>query len=295
MKPPVGAVRIVDTLIGFARRDLRAKNEWVLSQTRDRQSREEFDAPVEYMFRDIPEKRPVEGDPVAYTLREMDRFGVAIGLISVGKGGDTEIADEALRRHPDRFVGSFAPDPNEGVDAVRKLRRAHAELGVRAATLFPAGFSPQVPIDHRLMYPLYSTCVELGLPVFVNVGIPGPRVRSDCQHVERVEDVLYDFPDLVFVMRHGAEPWVDHAVKLMVKWPNLHYSTSAFAPKHYPKAILDYANSRGADRLIYGGYFPMGLSLERIMAELEGVALKDEVWPKFLGGNAARVLGLAVE
>ncbi len=35
-------------------------------------------------------------------------------------------------------------------------------------------------------------------------------------------------------------------VKLMLKWPNLYYSTSAFAPKHYPKAIIDYANSRGA-------------------------------------------------
>jgi uncharacterized protein len=289
--PPIGVVPIIDTMIGFARRDLRASNQWVLRQTRDRQSREEFDAPVEYMFHDIPERRPVEGDAVEHTLREMDRFGIAIGMISVGKGGD---ADVALARHPDRFAGSFSPDPNEGVEAVRKLRRAHAELGIRAATLFPAGFSPQVPIDHRLMYPLYSTCVELGIPVFVNVGIPGPRVRSDCQHIARVEEVLYDFPDLVFVMRHGAEPWVDHAVKLMVKWQNLHYSTSAFAPRYYPKAVLDYANSRGADRLIYGGYFPMGLSLERIMTELRDIPLKDEVWPKFLAGNAARVLGLDV-
>jgi len=78
----------------------------------------------------------------------------------------------------------------------------------------------------------------------------------------------------------------------MLKWPNLYYSTSAFAPKHYPKAILDYANSRGADKVLYAGYFPAGLTYERIMSELPNVALKDEVWPKFLGGNAARVLGL---
>ena len=290
--PAVGSIRIIDTLIGFPREDLRASNQWMLRQTRDRQSREEFEVPVEYMFHDIPEKRSVEGDAVEYTLREMDRFGVAIGMVSAGKGG---AADVAIARYPNRFVGSFSPDPNEGVEAVRKLRRAHAELGIRAATFFPAGFSPQVPIDHRLMYPLYSTCVELGIPAFVNVGVPGPRVRSDCQNVARVEEVLYDFPDLMFVMRHGAEPWVDHAVKLMVKWPNLHYSTSAFAPRYYPKPVLDYANSRGADRLIYAGYFPMGLSLERIMTELKDVPLRDEVWPKFLAGNAARVLGLNAE
>jgi uncharacterized protein len=117
-------------------------------------------------------------------------------------------------------------------------------------------------------------------------------VPSLVQKVELLDQVLYDFPDLVVVMRHGAEPWVDLAVKLMLKWPNLHYSTTAFAPRYYPAAVVDYANTRGADRVMYGGYFPMGLSLDRIMRELPDVPLKDEVWPKFLRHNAARVLRL---
>jgi len=94
------------------------------------------------------------------------------------------------------------------------------------------------------------------------------------------------------VMRHGAEPWADLAVKLMLKWPNLYYSTSAFAPKHYPKAIIDYANTRGADKILYAGYFPMGLSLERIFRDMPHVPFRDEVWPKFLRENALRVLKL---
>jgi predicted TIM-barrel fold metal-dependent hydrolase len=93
-------------------------------------------------------------------------------------------------------------------------------------------------------------------------------------------------------MRHGGEPWVDLAVKLMLKYPNLYYSTSAFAPKHYPKAIIDYANTRGADKIMYAGYFPMGLSLERIFTEMQNVPFKDEVWPKFLRANAMRVFKL---
>ena len=93
-------------------------------------------------------------------------------------------------------------------------------------------------------------------------------------------------------MRHGAEPWEDLAVKLMIKYPNLYYSTSAFAPRHYPKAILDYANSRGADKIIYGGYFPMGLSLERIFGDMEKLELKDTVWPKFLRENAQKLFKL---
>ena len=100
------------------------------------------------------------------------------------------------------------------------------------------------------------------------------------------------FPELKFVMRHGAEPWCDLAVKLMLKWPNLYYSTSAFAPKHYPKAIVDYANTRGADKVMYAGYWPMGLTLDRIFRDMPNVPFKDEVWPKFLRENAERVLKL---
>lgn len=112
------------------------------------------------------------------------------------------------------------------------------------------------------------------------------------QEVSRIDQVMYDFPELVFVTRHGCEPWEDLAVKLMLKWPNLYYSTSAFAPRYYPKAVIDYANTRGADKVIYAGYFPMGLSIERIMTDMTDVPFRDHVWPKFLGGNAKRLLGI---
>ena len=183
-------------------------------------------------------------------------------------------------------------DPNDVMGSVNAIRREYEQYGIRATSVFPAGTFPQVPIDDPKMYPIYATCVELGIPIFVCAGVPGPRVPFAPQEVSRIDIVMFDFPDLVFVTRHGCEPWEDLAVKLMLKWPNLYYSTSAFAPKYYPKAIIDYANSRGADKVLYAGYFPMGLSLERIFSELPNVPLKDEVWPKFLYGNAARILGL---
>ena len=96
----------------------------------------------------------------------------------------------------------------------------------------------------------------------------------------------------MLVTRHGGEPWQALLVKLMLKWPGLHYSTSAFAPKHFPREIIDYANTRGADKVMYAGYFPMGLTLERIFKEMPEVKLKDEVWPKFLRGTAERVFKL---
>jgi len=43
---------------------------------------------------------------------------------------------------------------------------------------------------------------------------------------------------------------------------------------------------------MYAGYFPMGLSLERIFTEMQNVPFKEDVWPKFLGENARRVFKL---
>lgn len=259
---------------------------------RDRESKENMVMPASYMFHDVPSHEiDADTDPVAVTLTEMDRFGIDVGLVSLSAARPA--AERALTEHPDRFVASWTMDPNRGMDGIRELVAEHERWNIRAVSLFPHGVNPQVPIDAALMYPIYAKCVELGLPVFVTVGIAGPRVPSKCQHVELLDQVLYDFPDLVMVMRHGAEPWVDLAVKLMLKWPNLYYSTSAFAPRYYPKAIVDYANTRGADKIIYGGYFPMGLQLERIDAEFADVAFKADVWPKFLRDNARRVLRLS--
>ncbi|MCU1601539.1 MAG: amidohydrolase 2 [Frankiales bacterium] len=178
------------------------------------------------------------------------------------------------------------------MEGLRELVRKHEQWGLRAITVFPAGLSPQVSIDAPQMYPFYAKAIELGLPVFCCAGIPGPRVPAAPQRVELLDQVMYDFPELVLVTRHGCEPWTELMVKLMLKWPGLHYSTSAFSPKHYPQAIVDYANTRGADKVLYAGYFPMDLSLERIMTEMPQVPFTDEVWPRFLRENAMRVLGL---
>jgi uncharacterized protein len=286
MAGPVG-LPVIDTMVGFPHEGS-AQYDFIRKQTKDRESKEDFEFPVEYMFKDVPKGLPTD-DPVSLVLQQMDRFGIEKAMIGVGEVS----AQLALKTFPDRFVPSGAlVDPNDVMGSVNAIRREYEQFGIRATSVFPSGTFPQVPIDDPKMYPIYATCVELGIPIFVCAGVPGPRVPFAPQEVSRIDIVMFDFPDLVFVTRHGCEPWQDLAVKLMLKWPNLYYSTSAFAPKYYPKAIIDYANSRGADKIIYAGYFPMGLSLERIFSELPNVPLKDEVWPKFLYGNAARILGL---
>jgi predicted TIM-barrel fold metal-dependent hydrolase len=288
MAMPSG-IPIIDTMIGFQHADVRAAYQGLRALARDRESREEFAFPAEYMFKDVPDGRPLRDDPIDETLGEMDRFGIRQGMVSI----NDETGQRAVTDHPDRFVATLSVSGNDGMRGVEAIVRAFETFGLRAVDAMPAGCTPPLPVNDAKWYPIYAKCVELGIPIFLCMGVPGPRVPMAAQRVELLDEVCWYFPELTVVTRHGCEPWQALAVKLMLKWPNLYYSTSAFAPKYYPREIIDYANTRGADKVLYAGYFPMGLRLERIFRELPEVPFRDHVWPKFLAENARRVLGLA--
>ncbi len=283
MPTDIGAI---DLMISFPKSNASKTYDYLRETTRgDDESTKEF--PAGYMFKDVPNKLDEGDDGVSVTIAEMDKWGVDMGL--VGAGPLTKQAQEA---HPDRFITSLEIDPNDITGTVRKIRQYKEEYDLKALTTFPAGCNPQVPVDDRRYYPIYQECIDLDIPIISNAGIAGPRFPSKCQDVMLFDQVCYDFPELRIVMRHGAEPWEELAVKLMLKWPNLYYMPSAFAPKHYPEAIIKYANTRGAEKIMYAGYYPMGLSLERIFTEMPNVPFRDHVWPKFLRDNAIRVFKL---
>jgi hypothetical protein len=281
-----GGIGAIDLMMGIPDEDSSGWYEFLKPLLRDRESREQFKMPAQYMFKDIPQVDP-RADFAAYVVGEMDRFGIERGMI-----GYSTRSVAAVERYPRRFFLSYEANPNLGMEEVRKIKRLHAEHGIKAVTAFPCGLSPQVPINDRRWYPIYAACIELDIPFCCCTGVPGPRLPMAAQKVELIDEVVWFFPELRFVMRHGAEPWTELACKLMLKYPNLYYSTSAFAPKHYPRNVIHFANTRGADKVMYAGYFPMGLSLERIFKELPEVPFRDHVWPRFLRENALRVFKL---
>ncbi|MEH6588354.1 MAG: amidohydrolase family protein [Halioglobus sp.] len=255
----------------------------------DRESREMFSMPAQYMF-NVPDLKDIK-DGLGYTLAQMDKHGIAKAM--VGISGDASLTHErAVAEHPERFFASYEANPNLAMDEVRKIRRLKQEFDIKAVTAFPSGLNPQVPINDKRWYPIYATCVDLDIPFCPCVGVPGPRLPMEPQKVEHLDEVCWFFPELKVVMRHGGEPWTELAWKLMLKYPNLNYMTSAFAPKYYPEDIINFANTRGSNQVMYAGYFPMGISLERIFKDMPDVPLRDEVWPKFLRDNAQRVFKL---
>ena len=258
--------------------------------TRDSSTEQFSHHPAQYLFKDAGDRMGVASEP-EQIVAMMDAFGVAMAQISVSPR-KPERALELFERFPGRFFGEVGVDPNAGMESVRALERTvKLHPAIRAASAAPCLLNPQVPIDDKKFYPIYAKCCELEIPINMLVGVPGPRVPFKCQHPELLDEVAWFFPDLKVVMRHGGDPWTDLCVKLLQKWPNLYYSTSAWAPKHYPRNIIDFANKRGAEKVLFAGYFP-GLSYERIFGEMDELPLREKTWPAFLRDNAVRVYGL---
>jgi uncharacterized protein len=261
--------------------------DYIRKQSLDTET-QSMEMPAEYMFKGVPKYEELT-DPVAEVLDQMDEHGIQLMMPGIH---ENEHARRACKEYPNRFAGIANIDPNTGMEAVRNLVRFVQEEGAVAAHCWSAGFIPQVPLNDKKMYPIYAKCVELDVPIILYAGVPGPRIPMAAQDVALLDEVCWFFPELKIVIRHGAEPWTELMVKLMLKWPNLYYSTSAFAPKHYPKDIIHFANTRGADKILYAGYYSAGLGLDRIFSELPNVPFRDHVWPKFLRENAVRVFGL---
>lgn len=219
----------------------------------------------------------------------MDTYDVVAGLTDISID-DPSAKLQLLADHPTRLYGCVAVNPHNGMTEIKKLERLVTENpNIRACAVL--GQAIGRPYDDKIYYPLYAKACELNLPVMVYVGIPGPLVPGAVQHPLALDEVMWFFPELTVVMRHGGEPWETLCAKLLLKWPNLYYATSGFAPKYYPKAIMDFANTRGSDKVMYAGYTPM-LPFSRIASDMEKLELRDHVWPKFLYENAASVFKL---
>ena len=286
---PTG-IPIIETFLGFPSRNRKDVYKFLAPHLRDDESKE-FKFPAQYMFKDVPEDLDDNVDPVAVVLDNLDRFGIERGMIGVGpeQGGRPAAPS---RDHPDRFIPSHRRRPQR-----RHGRGARDRAGTSSTASRPSPRSRpaaqvadqrQALLSRSTPSAASSTSRSSAAP-----ACPGPRVPIEPQKVELIDEVCWFFPELTFVMRHGGEPWTDLAVKLMLKWPNLYYSTSAFAPRHYPKAIIDYANTRGADKILYAGYFPAGPAPTTASGgDMPTSPFKDEVWPKFLRENALKVLKL---
>ncbi len=219
-------------------------------------------------------------------IESMDRAGVEKCVITTNAEDPAEHVLAFPRAHPERFVLSLALDPTRGMAALRALEHLVRNEPVVLARITP--FMINLPPDDRVYYPVYAKCIALALPIAINTGLPGPPMPGKCQDPMYLDEVCVFFPELKLIMAHGADPWWDVAIRLMIKYRNLYLQTSAYAPRYFPPQLIHFMNTRGQDKILFASDHPV-LSFERCVKEAEALDLREGVLDKFLYGNAHRL------
>lgn len=222
-------------------------------------------------------------------LDEMDANGVARAVLSSAIDGSNTTALQLVEKYPDRFALSAG-----GMNLLRPMPSLRAlESYVRNNPVAYVSVGPafwgdgMYPPSDAVYYPLYAKCCELDIPLCMNAGLPGPPIAGDAQNPLYLDRVCVRFPELKLCMIHGADPWWDTAIRLMIKYPNLHLMTSAWAPKYLPQSLLHYMRTRGKTKIVFASDAPV-LSITRCVSEARQLDLPAEVMDNYLYANAQR-------
>jgi uncharacterized protein len=220
-------------------------------------------------------------------IEDMDAAGISRAVLNAVPGTLDEVR-AFVTAYPERFVLGAEFDPRRGMETVASIRRLVAEDGLALVRLVPFEF--ELPPDHAYFFPIYATCAELGVPVSMTMGMPGPPMPAAVGRPLNLDAVCRFFPELQIVMAHGADPWWDEAIRMMVKFPNLRMMISDCSPRYLPASLIHYMNTRGRGKVLFATGFPV-LSFERSLAEVDELDLRPGVAEDFLHGNAGRLFG----
>src|SRR6478752_7207856 len=170
--------------------------------------------------------------------------------------------------------------------SLRELTAVVSDLPVAYAVVGPSFWGDgQYPPSDAVYYPLYTKCAEIELPLCINTGLPGPPIPGEAQNPIHLDRVCVRFPELKLCMIHGADPWWDITIRLMIKYKNLRLMTSAWSPKRLPESLLHYMRTRGSNKVIYASDWPV-LKMRRVIPEALALNLPADVLDNYLYNNA---------
>jgi len=152
-------------------------------------------------------------------------------------------------------------DPRRGEKGVKELERAVKEKGCIGLKMYPPnGFYP----DANEYYPYYEKAVELEVPIVIHCGFTSRFKHVKYAQPVFVDKVAADFPQLKIVIAHVGTPWVDEALMVSAKNPNVSVDVSGWqifakaAPMRLYEMIADARMLRVfPNRVIWGSDFPL--------------------------------------
>ncbi len=236
-------------------------------------------------------------------LAKMDRSGIDRSLLIAVRCGDLNMRGsfeidyqrvaDICAEHPDRFSGLAGVDPFRGMRGLRELEDAVKIHGFVGAHLYPHWFG--LAPDNAKYYPYYAKCCELDIPIMMQVGqnLIYSRERRLLSVAKPIclDQVAVDFPELKLIGIHIGVPWTDEMIAMAWKHENIFIGVDAYAPRHWPPALVHYLDSYGRAKVLFGTDWPV-IDPERAMREIADIPLRAESRRALMRENALRVFRL---
>lgn len=240
-----------------------------------------------------------KGIPIEQQISEMDEAGIEKGLLVATTGGAVgssihfekpfEKIAEVCTQYPNRFKGVVGVNPSRIMTWIKKLEIAVKEYGFVGAHLYPHWFGE--PPDSRIYYPFYAKCAELGVPIQIQVGHSAQWFLRTVAEPITLDRIAIDFPELKIIGIHIGHPWTEQMISMAWKHKNVFIGTDAHLPKYWDKSLIQFINTRGQDKVLFGTDYPV-IGFKRAIEELNKLELRETAKRKLLFENAVRVYNL---
>jgi predicted TIM-barrel fold metal-dependent hydrolase len=254
------------------------------------------------------------GEPLALAARwvtELDRARVSRAALIASIPGDEDSVATAVAAHPDRFVGFFVVNP-AAEDGLDHAQRAFAQLGMRAACLFPALHRYHLDDErvrrlfdlagrHRAV--IFAHCGLLSIEARVRLGL-ATSLDLRCGDPLALASVACGYPNVPVIIPHFGGGFFREALMAAEACPSIHFDTSSSNGwiKFVPDLTLADVFRRalavaGPERLIFGSdssFFPRGWRKVIHGAQraiLEELGTERQACHKIFSGNFERLFG----
>src|ERR1051325_8503545 len=151
---------------------------------------------------------------------------------------DTKLEEvtQYTEKYPDRFVGLAGYNPFRIDESLREIELAVKKHNFKGVYVHIYGFD--IPLSDRKMYPLFAKCVELDIPISMQVGHVLEGMPSEHGRPMYLDQIASDFPNLKMVGAHTGWPWVEELISACYKWENIWFGLDAWSPKYLKPAII---------------------------------------------------------
>ena len=197
-------------------------------------------------------------------LEQMDQVGIERAVLQSRGIGTNEAVSEAVRKHPDRFIGLFRPVYNTRIsgqqdaldydELARNMDHWVNNLGLKGmgeirVSRFSSESAPdkiandltpllEVLAKHKLPIMFQTAWTQFGTPIYHGVPL-------------FVDDLAERFPEVPFIitkMGRGYDALFEICLMIAFKHDNVYLDTVQSRPEHVARAVAEI----GADRVIFG-------------------------------------------